>query len=216
MCLMSFLSVSWYFLQYVKTWHHCMKNVCVLWWFINDDMYNICVSVKSQMCPNKELFPGQATCWAGGRGCRGRTKVSHSGIRTSPSHFFNNRELFRYLFKLLEICVFSRSCWESFSQHLDKHWRVSPLRSSQSMQCIAMEKEILGIDALDQGVHSKISVGSLLWVEMFTAPVLLWTYCPTVGSRMLNIQMFTAPRAKGCLLIITRSITIIIWIFFLE
>ena len=159
----------------------------------------------------KSSFQARPLIEREGGSARAGLKCHTVGLEPPLPHFFNNDEFFRSLFKLWGICVFSRSCWESFSQHLDKHIQERA-HCAKANQSLAMEKEILGIDALHQGVSCKISVRSLLWVEMFTAPVLLWTYCPTVGSRMLNIQMFTAPQAKGCLLIITRSITSIIWI----
>ena len=166
--------------------------------------------LKVKGARTKSSFQARPLVEREGGSARAGLKCHTVGLEPPLPHFFNNDEFFRSLFKLWGICVFSRSCWESFSQHLDKHWRVSPLRSSQSIPGNG-ERNIRHC-ALSQGVSCKISIGSLLWVEMFTAPVLLWTYCPTVGSRMLNIQMFTAPQAKGCLLIITRSITSIIWI----
>ena len=174
----------------------------------------ICTIFVSQLkvkgARTKSSFQARPLVEREGGSARAGLKCHTVGLEPPLPHFFNNDEFFRSLFKLWGICVFSRSCWESFSQHLDKHFQERALRSSQSIPGNG-ERNIRHC-ALSQGVSCKISIGSLLWVEMFTAPVLLWTYCPTVGSRMLNIQMFTAPQAKGCLLIITRSITSIIWI----
>ena len=131
-------SVSWYFLRI----DNMFRNDIIVWrMFVSyDDLLMIICTIflpqlKVKGARTKSSFQAKPLVEREGGAARAGLKCHTVGFEPPLPHFFNNGELFRSLFKLWEICVFSRSCWESSSQHLDKHWRVSPLRSSQSMHC---------------------------------------------------------------------------------